>query len=163
VDEAVHELRGEPVVHDVDPELSFDVTALLPDDYVSDVGVRLSLYKRLASAIDEAEVGALAEEMENRFGAPPPEAKCLVRLMTLKCELRKLKVLGCEANARVVTLHLREDTPLDPKKILDLVKAKNSPYKLTPDMRLSRRFDGTTNGLETCETVLVELSRSWKD
>ncbi len=163
LDEAVHELRGETVVHDVDPELSFDVTALLPEDYVSDVGVRLSLYKRLASAIDEAEVASLAVEMEDRFGNPPPEAKCLVRLMTLKCELRKLKVLGCEASARIVTLHLREDTPLDPKKILDLVKAKNSPYKLTPDMRLSRRFDGTADGMANCETVLVELSRSWKD
>ena len=50
LDEAVHELRGEPVVHEVDPELSFDVDALLPEDYVGDVGVRLSLYKRLASA-----------------------------------------------------------------------------------------------------------------
>jgi len=161
--EAVHGLRGEPVVHEVEPELSFDVTARLPGDYVGDVGVRLSLYKRLASAFDEAEVSSLAVEMEDRFGAPPPEARCLVRLMTLKCELRKLRALGCEANARVVTLHLREDTPLDPKKVLDLVKAKNSPYKLTPDMRLSRRFDGSSNGLENCETVLVELSRSWKD
>jgi hypothetical protein len=43
------------------------------------------------------------------------------------------------------------------------VKAKNSPYKLTPDMRLSRRFDGTSDGMANCETVLVELSRSWKD
>jgi transcription-repair coupling factor (superfamily II helicase) len=91
LDEAVHELRGEPVIHDVDPELSFDVTALLPDDYVADVGVRLSMYKRLASAIDEAEVSAIAVEMEDRFGSPPPEARCLVRLMTLKCELRKLR------------------------------------------------------------------------
>ena len=163
LDNAVHELRGDPVVHDVDPDLSFDVTALLPEEYVSDVGVRLSLYKRLASAIDEAEVGALATEMEDRFGAPPPEAKCLVRLMTLKCELRKLKVMGCEANARSVTFHLREDTPLDPKKILDLVRAKNSPFKLTPDMRLSRKFDGDYDGLANCEQMLVELSKSWKD
>ncbi len=164
LDEAVHELRGEPVIHDVDPDLSFDVTALLPDDYVSDVGVRLSLYKRLASAIDEADVAAIAIEMEDRFGAPPPEAKCLVRLMTLKCELRKLKVLGCEANARSVTLHLREDTPLDPKKVLDLVKAKNSPWKITPDMRLTRRFpEGNFDGMANCETMLVELARVWKD
>jgi len=41
----------------------FDVTALLHDDYVADVGVRLSLYKRLASAHDEAHVGEIAVEM----------------------------------------------------------------------------------------------------
>ena len=80
LDEAVHELRGEEVVHDVDPELSFDVEALLPEDYVTDVGVRLSLYKRLASAVDEAHVAEIAAEMEDRFGAaarggaPPRQA-----------------------------------------------------------------------------------------
>jgi transcription-repair coupling factor (superfamily II helicase) len=150
------------VIHEVDPELSFDVTALLPDDYVSDVGVRLSLYKRLASAIDEAHVGELAVEMEDRFGAPPPEARCLVRLMTLKCELRKMRVLGCEATAKSVTLHLRDDTPLDPKKILELVKLPRSLYKLTPD-RLTRRFENGSDGLTNCEAMLGELSRCWRD
>jgi transcription-repair coupling factor (superfamily II helicase) len=162
LEEAVHELRGEPVVHDVDPELSFDVAALLPDDYVADVGVRLSLYKRLASAIDEANVSEIAEEMENRFGPPPEDARRLVQLMALKTELRRLKALGCEATARGVTLHLREDTPLDPKKILELVRTKNSPYRLTPDMRLSRRFGGEANGLVNAETVLGELAKCLK-
>lgn len=167
LDEAVHELRGEPVIHDVDPELSFDVTALLPEDYVADVGVRLSLYKRLASAADEAHVSDIAVEMENRFGPPPEEAKRLVQLMTVKCELRRLRVLGCEATSRSVTLHLREDTPLDSKKVLDLVKRPASPYKLTPDMRLSRRFDPTRepvdSGLSNCERMLDELAKCWKE
>ena len=141
LEEAVHELRGEEVVHEVDPELSFDVVALLPETYVPDVGVRLSLYKRLASAIDEAHVAEIAEEMEDRFGPPPPEAKRLAQLMALKTELRRMRVLGCEASARQVTLHLREDTPLDPKKISELIAQKKSPYRLSPDMRLVRRFD----------------------
>jgi transcription-repair coupling factor (superfamily II helicase) len=82
--------------------------------------------------------------------------------MTMKCELRKLRVLGCEATAKSVTLHLRDDTPLDPKKILELVKSPRSPYKLTPD-RLTRRFDNGVDGLANCETMLVELSRCWRD
>jgi transcription-repair coupling factor (superfamily II helicase) len=89
LDEAVHEMRGEEVTHDIDPELSFDVEALLPDDYVTDVGIRLSLYKRLASAADEAHVAEIAAEMEDRFGAPPEEARRLVQLMSLKTELRR--------------------------------------------------------------------------
>src|SRR5439155_12372801 len=160
LEEAVHELRGEEVVHDVDPELSFDVAALLPEDYVADVGVRLSLYKRLAGAVDEDQVGTLAEEMEDRFGAPPEEARRLVQLMSLKTELRRLKVLGCEANAKSVTLHLREDTPLDPKKVLDLVRRPKSPYRLTPDMRLTRRFEaGEGDGLTNAETMLADVAK----
>jgi len=159
LDEAVHEMRGETVVHDVDPDLSFDVTALLPADYVGETGVRLSLYKRLASADDEAHVQDIAAEMEDRFGTPPPEARSLIKLMALKTELRRLKVLGCEASARSVTLHLRQDTPLDPKKVTDLVRKAKSPYRLTPDMRLTRRFEGDGDGLTNAEAVLADLAK----
>ncbi len=162
LDEAVHELRGEEVVHDVDPELSFDVAALLPEDYIGDVGVRLSLYKRLASAEDEARVAELGSEMEDRFGSPPEEARRLLQLMGLKTELRRLKALGCEANARSVTLHLREDTPLDPAKVTELVRKPKSPYRLTPDMRLTRRFEGTESGIANAEATLAELARCMK-
>jgi transcription-repair coupling factor (superfamily II helicase) len=162
LDEAVHELRGEEVTHDVDPELSFDVEALLPDDYVTDVGVRLSLYKRLASANDEGHVSEIAAEMEDRFGAPPEEARRLVKLMALKTELRRLRVLGCEASGRLVTLHLRDDTPLDPVKITALIRKTHGRWKLTPDMRLTRRFEDG-DGLSNAETTLAELAQCMKE
>jgi transcription-repair coupling factor (superfamily II helicase) len=166
LEEAVHELRGEVVVHDVDPELSFDAEALLPEDYISDVGVRLSLYKRLASAGGPDDVGDLAAEIEDRFGPPPAEARRLVHLMRLKAELRKLRVLACEAHAKLVTLHLRDDTPLDPAKVLRLVQQKHSPYKLSPDMRLSRRTRDTEqfqSGLEATDRLLGEVMACLKD
>jgi transcription-repair coupling factor (superfamily II helicase) len=166
LEEAVHELRGEPVVHEVEPELSFDVEALLPDDYIADVGVRLSLYKRLASADTPDEVADLAAEMEDRFGPPPTEAKQLIHLMRIKTELRRLRVLGCEASPRGVTLHLRDDTPLDPQKLTALVTKKGSPYKVTPDMRVTRRMtehDVVADGLAATDKMLAELSFCWKD
>jgi transcription-repair coupling factor (superfamily II helicase) len=163
LDEAVHEMRGDEVAHDVDTELSFDVEALLPEDYVTDVGVRLSLYKRLASAADEGHVTEIAAEMEDRFGAPPDEARRLVKLMALKTELRRLRALGCEANARVVTLHLRDDTPLDPAKVTLLMRRSHGAWKLTPDMRLTRRFATGGDGIANAETALAELAGSTKD
>ncbi len=111
--EAVAELRGEPVVHEVDTEITLDLEHYLPDDYIEDVGLRLSFYKRLAMAEDEQEVVDIASEMEDRFGPAPRHAAQLVRAMRLKPALRELRILGCEANATRVTLHLREDTPLE--------------------------------------------------
>jgi transcription-repair coupling factor (superfamily II helicase) len=165
LDEAVHEMRGEVVTHDVDPELSFDGEALLSEDYITDVGLRLSLYKRLASATDEAHVAEIGAEMEDRFGAPPDEARRLVKLMALKTELRRLRALGCESNARVVTLHLRDDTPLDPAKITARIRKAPGVWKLTPDMRLSRRFEegAAADGLASAETTLSELAGCLKE
>jgi transcription-repair coupling factor (superfamily II helicase) len=159
--EAAHELKGEPVEHEVEPELSVDVDALLPEDYVAEVGVRLSLYKRLASAHGDADVEDVAREMEDRFGPPPPDAQRLVELMRLKTELRRLRVLGCEATRKSVTLHLRDDTPLDPQKVGVLVGRKKSAYRLTPDGRLGRRaLDDETfkDGIQHADRMLDELA-----
>ncbi|AKT39499.1 transcription-repair coupling factor [Chondromyces crocatus] len=166
LDEAVHELQGHPVVHEVDPELSFDADALLPEDYISDVGVRLTLYKRFAGASSIDEVQELATEMEDRFGPPPVEGRRFVHLMRLKTELRKLRALGCEATSKGVTLHLREDTPLDTTKIMQLMQQKGSPYKVTPDMRLSRRTRESemfASGLEAADKLLSDLAGCLKD
>ncbi|MEM1031224.1 MAG: transcription-repair coupling factor [Myxococcota bacterium] len=155
------ELRGEPADDDLDPELSFDVEALLPESYVEDVGVRLSLYKRLAGAMTHDELSVLADEMEDRFGRPPPEARRFVQLMTLKVELRRLRVLACEASQKAVTLHLRDDTPLEPSRVMALVARGTIPLKLTPDMRLTRRAragERFASGIEATQQLLRDLA-----
>ena len=165
LEEATQELQGEEHVHEVDPELHLDVDALLPEDYIAEVGVRLTLYKRLASALNEGEVAEIAAEMEDRFGEPPIAAKQLVELMRLKTELRRLRVLGCEATAKSVTLHLREDTPLDPVAVGKLVAERGQGYRLTPDMRLTRRArpdEALTNGLIHSDRMLDELRDCFK-
>jgi transcription-repair coupling factor (superfamily II helicase) len=160
LEDAVAQLRGDPVVHEVDTELNLDVEHFLPEDYIDDVGLRLSFYKRFASAPDATTVNDLAEEMEDRFGTPPPPARQLVRAMHLKPGLRELQVLGCEASAQRVTLHLKEDTPLDPARVMALVGQPRSPWKLRPDMRLTHRFEGTEEGdaIDRVQQVLRELA-----
>ena len=159
LEEAVAELRGQPRTADIDPELTVTAEHYLPDDYVSDVGVRLSLYKRLASAADEAEAVELGEEMEERFGPPPEPARRFIRLMTLKPQLRALRVLGCEASSQRVTLHFEDKTPIEPARLARLVAASRQ-YGLTPDMKLTRRFteeDGS-DPIEHVQALLFELT-----
>jgi transcription-repair coupling factor (superfamily II helicase) len=165
LEDATHELRGEVVTHEVDPDLNFDVEALLPEDYIAEVGVRLTMYKRLSGAADEAEVSELAREMEDRFGPPPLAARRLVELMRLKTELRRLRAVGCEANAKSATLHLLQDTPLDPGKISALVAGKRSLYRLSPDGRLTRRAgeaEAVADGLVLADRMLSELANCLK-
>ncbi len=159
LEEAVAELRGEVVVHDIDPELTLDLEHYLPDDYVADVGLRLSLYKRFAAADEEDGVADIAAEMEDRFGPPPAPALAFVRAMALKPALRGLRALACEATATRVTLHLSQDTPLDPEKLIKLVSSGKG-YQLTPDLRLTRRFTTPqqSDAVDLVRGVLQELA-----
>jgi transcription-repair coupling factor (superfamily II helicase) len=157
--EAVSELRGEQVQHDVDTELSVELEHYLPEDYIDDIGLRLSLYRRFATAADEQAVDDLASEMEERFGPPPLPARDFVRVMSLKPPLRELCALGCEADAKRVALHLREDTPLDPAKLMPLVATSGAGWSLSPDMKLTRRYRDEDSGdaVDRVRSLIREL------
>jgi transcription-repair coupling factor (superfamily II helicase) len=146
----------------VDPELSIDVEALLPESYIEDIGVRLSLYKRYALATGDEDIVRIDEEMKDRFGSPPQEAARFSEVMRLKTQLRKLRALGLSASAKTATLHLRQDTPLDAGRLVPFVASSAGTYSLSPDGRLTRRAsvgEAEKNGLTHADRMLDELSQ----
>jgi transcription-repair coupling factor (superfamily II helicase) len=158
--EATEELRGHQHEPEIDPEISIDMEALLPESYIDEVGVRLSLYKRLASALDASDIDRMEVEVEDRFGPLPLAAQNLVELMRLKAELRSLHVLSCEASAKAVTVHLRDDTPLDARKVVELAAKRSDAYRVTPQGRIVRRASPSElpkGGLWLARTMLEEL------
>ena len=91
LEEAVAELQGEPIEHERDPELTVDVPAFIPDDYVPDAGQRLDLYRRLSQARDEDDVRATLAEIADRYGPLPDEARLLGELMVVKTLVRSAR------------------------------------------------------------------------
>jgi transcription-repair coupling factor (superfamily II helicase) len=134
--EAIAELRGETVTADIEPELTLSVEHYLPDDYVPDVGLRLSFYKRFAAAEDEDQVHDLAAELEDRIGKPPEPVLELVRVMAIKPLLRKLRILGCDANSDRATLHFSSDAPIDAAKPPPIAGANASPALRSRRLRM---------------------------
>ncbi len=163
LDEAVHELRGEPVVHDVDPEL------VLRRRRASAGGVHLRrrrtplpLQAARRCRLDRGRAGPRGRD----GGSLRPAVRSRRAGSCTSCGSRPscagCKALACEASAKGVTLHLREDTPLDHAKVLKLVQPKSSPYRLSPDMRLTRRAkeaEAFTSGLEATDKLLQRARR----
>ena len=152
-------MRGDPPRVEVDPELTFDLPSFIPEEHVPETGQRLSLYKRLAGAEDEWEVQEIAAEMRDRFGPAPPPLEHLLRTMELKTTARRLGALGLEGTRISVIVHLSDATPLKPEKVLALVTAPKSPYRLTQDMRLRFKIElgQFTDSVEAADHVLQQL------
>lgn len=159
LEQAKAELAGLPYDRAVDPELSVDVEALLPEAYVADIGVRLSLYKRFSSAEDVEEVDELGRELEDRFGDAPTSAANFVALMRLKVELRRLRALGVVATRRAVTLHLAPETKLSPSALVTLIERSRGSIALSPDGRITRKASEPLpkDGLAHTRLLLAEL------
>jgi transcription-repair coupling factor (superfamily II helicase) len=161
MEEAIAELRGEPLQAESDPDLTSDVPSFIPDDHVSDPGMRLHFYRRFASLGSESEADALLAELADRFGPAPDEVHKLAGLMVLKAFARRLRARSVDLSGRKLTLALDERTPLAPAVVRDLVLARGSLYTLTPDLRLVRRLErtGDLERLLEAKKALHELAR----
>jgi transcription-repair coupling factor (superfamily II helicase) len=159
LEEAVAELRGQPIHAEHDPEISVDVPAFLPDDYIPDTGQRLELYRRLAQAKTEDEVLAIEAELQDRYGQLPDEAILLREVMIDKTLVRRIGAKAYELGPARMMLSLGADTRLDPAKVMRLVQRKDSRYKLSPDMRLGYAFTETEqkDRLAAARTRLTEI------
>jgi transcription-repair coupling factor (superfamily II helicase) len=103
---------------------------------VPDVQQRLVFYKRLASANTEEALYDVKGDLRDQCGEPPPEVDALVEVMSLKNELRALRMRGLKSGPGRLVAQLGPDALLDPAKLAQLVAKGKGRYRLTPGMEL---------------------------
>ena len=84
---------------DAGPEVELHLPALIPEDYVPDVHLRLVLYKRIASTESREELDELKVEMIDRFGPLPQYAQSLFRATQIKLRAAQLGIRKIDAGA----------------------------------------------------------------
>jgi transcription-repair coupling factor (superfamily II helicase) len=79
------------------PELHLGVPELLPTEYVSNEGTRLEIYLKLGKSAQTEDIDTVGDELENRFGKLPREARDLLAIARLRLACRRLGVVRLEA------------------------------------------------------------------
>lgn len=97
---AVDKVRGNDDTSTLETEIELQFSGTLPFDYVSEAVVRLNLYSRLQRFETLAEIDAFAEELEDRFGKPPPETAMLLDFARLKVAAVKAGISKIGAGPR---------------------------------------------------------------
>jgi transcription-repair coupling factor (superfamily II helicase) len=102
LEQAVHELKGEPVPEEFEPNLQLQVSAYIPDDYVGDVAHRLVLYKRLTASTQVGDLAQLHGELVDRYGAPPEPVERLFEVMEIRLLAKALRVAAIQVRPTAV-------------------------------------------------------------
>jgi transcription-repair coupling factor (superfamily II helicase) len=139
LEEAVAGLKAgivEPVADRWSPQLSIGTAVLIPEDYVADLAVRLSLYRRLADLDDERDIDGFAAEMADRFGPIPAEAKHLLATAVVKGLCRRANVAKLETGPKGAVLSFREDRFANPEGLIAYIREQGANARLRPDMKL---------------------------
>jgi len=103
-------------------EINLHAPALLPDAYCGDVHIRLSLYKRLASANKAEQIDAMLEEITDRFGKLPAQAQALFDVHRLRVLAKAYGVARIDAGEKVTTITFAPNPPIDSSRIIELVQ-----------------------------------------
>ena len=117
-------------------EINLHIPALLPDDYVPDVHLRLMLYKRISAAENAADLRELQVELIDRFGLLPTATRNLLRIAAIKKSALALGVEKIDAADRGGFLVFATESHIDPVALVQLVQNDNRRYRLQGSHRL---------------------------
>jgi transcription-repair coupling factor (superfamily II helicase) len=141
----------------VTTDINLHSPALLPDSYCGDVHLRLSFYKRLATAKNSDQIDALLEEIVDRFGKLPPQAQTLIDVHRLRVLARPFGVVKVDAAPGVIHITFKTNPPVDPARIIELVQ-KNRHIKLAGNEKL--RIDRALNDPKDRAQMVRDVLRS---
>jgi transcription-repair coupling factor (superfamily II helicase) len=166
LEDAVAELRqagegGGVVDRGWSPAINVGAAVLIPEDYVPDLNVRLSLYRRLSDAENTETREALAAELIDRFGPLPDEAKQLLRIVGVKANCKTACIERIDIGPKGAVLTLRNNEFPNPMGLVGLIQKNHAFWKIRPDQKIVVKGDWDTpeERLKVAERITADLAR----
>ncbi|MGB8629402.1 MAG: transcription-repair coupling factor [Xanthobacteraceae bacterium] len=125
-----------PVADKWSPQITIGTAVLIPEDYVTDLPVRLGLYRRLAEIEDERAIEAFAAELVDRFGPLPEEVDYLLQVVGIKALCRRANVERIEVGPKGAVLAFRDDVFSNPDGLISYIAKHPEGARVRPDMKV---------------------------
>jgi len=138
VNEAVAEMKGEPVKAPSELKLDVPTDAFLPPEYVPKEALRLEAYRRLAAVTTPAEVDDIRTEWEDRYGPVPAAAESLLMVGALRAECHRLHLTDVQIigqQARLAPIDLKTSEELRLRRLAREALYKSEQQQLVVPMR----------------------------
>ncbi|MBK9083081.1 MAG: transcription-repair coupling factor [Rhizobiales bacterium] len=149
----------EPAEETWSPAITIGAPVTIPEDYVSDLTLRLQLYKRLSTLETDEEIESFGAEMVDRFGPAPSEVRQLLKLVSIKALCRRAHVEKVDAGPKGVIVAFRDNSFANPQGLVRFVSGEGPRAKVRPDMRIvfMRDWDTPDERLEGARQILRTL------
>jgi len=153
--------KVEVAEQDWSPQINLGTAVLIPDWYVSDLNLRLGLYRRLAHLADADEIEAFAAELIDRFGPLPDEVENLMQTVAIKQLCRRANIDKVDAGPKGATVEFRDNRFANPAGLIGFINEQAGRVKLRPDHRLVYRgqWDEAAQRLKGVHRLAGELAK----
>ena len=100
------------------PQITLGTSVMIPEDYVCDLSVRLSLYRRIGGLSVSDDVTLMATELEDRFGSIPDSVINLLDIVVLKQYCKKCNIQKLDAGDKGFALSFKDNHFARPDKLI---------------------------------------------
>ncbi len=138
------------------PQINIGAAVLIPEDYVTDLTVRMGLYRRLGDLRNEQDVEAFAAELVDRFGPLPASVDHLMQIVSIREQCRRAGVAKIDAGPKGAVVAFRHDQFANPAGLVEFISSAPYEVKLRPDQRLvfQQSWPDERFRLKGCKKVL---------
>ena len=121
------------------PQINLGVSVLIPETYVSDLDVRLGLYRRLSNLNKKVEFEGFAAELIDRFGKLPSEVNTLLLVVRIKSVCKKAGIGKLDGGPKGATVQFYNDKFISPEGLVEFIKNQNGTAKIKDNKLIIRR------------------------
>lgn len=150
LEEAVREMKGERIEEEVQTSMNLGVDIYIPHEYIGEENLRMTFYKKIASASTEERLSDIRNEMRDRFGALPANVENLFRFVHVKWFAQQLGVISIVRDGARGIVKLTPQAKVDPNKLLHYI-SENPQAKFSPNGVLS--FPLQEHGPEVIDAI----------
>ena len=162
LEETIRELKGEDLEDDVRATVNLKVDFRLDDTYVPDMNQRLMIYRRMAGARSEDEIGRIVDEVRDRYGPPPTAVLNLADFARIRVLADGLGVETIDRADSTVVIKFRQKTKVDLVNVMALVQERGDLQLVPPNsLRLDLRAQEKQEA-ERAKSALQALAESRK-
>jgi len=143
------------------PQINLGMPVLIPENYIPDLNLRLSIYRRAASLASREEIEAFAAELIDRFGPLPIDVENLLDLMEIKQLCRRAGVDRIEAGPKGAVLSLHASSKIDLQKLVAYIQKQTGTAKIRPEdqkMVFMRSWDDLNTRVRGAHKILNEMA-----
>nr|WP_246753918.1 transcription-repair coupling factor [Jiella flava] len=163
LEEAVAEMKGVESESNGQwsPQITLGTAVMIPEGYVPDLQLRMTLYRRLADLADAREIDAFGAELIDRFGPLPTEVEHLLKVVFIKALCRKANIEKLDAGPKGVVIQFRDKTFANPAALVRYIGEQGASAKIRPDQSivLIRDWPTPEKRLNGAATIATNLAR----
>ena len=142
------------------PQINLGTSVLIPETYVEDLSVRMSLYRRISELLDEGARESFAAELIDRFGDLPPEVENLLDIVQIKQYCKRAGISRFDGGPRGAVIEFKDNKPPNVEGLMEWAQGQRGKVKLRPDQKMvvARDWYGQAERIKGAKVLARDLA-----